>query len=98
MDDTLINEINIGDKRGLFNLAMNLFRKRIMGTLEATNRLCGHPCYESSVAQQWLSCDPPENRARLLKSKIQLAEIAEQNKGIDEEENKGIDLKNVKSN
>jgi len=56
-------------------MAMDFFRQRTMGTLEATNRLYGHHAYDSSVAQKFIPTNLPEERDRLLKSKKEIEEI-----------------------
>jgi hypothetical protein len=73
----LLTEINLKDSKGLFKAAMEFFRQRTMGTLEATNRLYGHHAYVSSVAQRWIPSNPPENRDRLFKPKKIIEEISE---------------------
>lgn len=72
----MLPQVDLKDKKSLFKLAIDFFRKRTIGTLEATDRLYGHPSYQSSVDQQWLATDAPNDRVRLLKPKDKLEEIA----------------------
>ena len=44
----MLAEVDLSDKKALFRVAMEFFRKRTMGTFEASDRLLGHFTFSSS--------------------------------------------------
>lgn len=68
LEDDFLADIDIKDRKNLFKLALQFVFKRVMGTLEACDRLYGHHLYSCDLNIMFLNTNANESRTRCLKT------------------------------